>query len=240
MISYDGIAGDFLSAGTRWTEELSRLFRSPKSAEICRTLFKNWSWVRPGDDVLKWGLNEDFFKKIGEGCAIARITEELKKHASSNSPLFSFNFWTRCRRKIALMSYAVNTGVPKMYSPYLDHDLYDFLTSLPEALVGTGTLHTRAIARAFPQYAHIPYEQNTAKKISVSEHREKFTREFAWYMLKGGLGTSRVLRSRYLLPRMAKSLLNKKFCANLWRLMPPTLVYLSQLEKLQNVKGKPL
>ena len=43
-------------------------------------------------------------------------------------------------------------------TPYLDRDFAEFLMAIPSSnLVGT-SLHTDAITRRFPQYAHIGYE----------------------------------------------------------------------------------
>ncbi len=44
-----------------------------------------------------------------------------------------------------------------VYAPYLDVDLYDFLTSLPASVLIDRTLHTEVIARAWPHVADVPY-----------------------------------------------------------------------------------
>ena len=236
-VSYDGIAGDVFTTGDFWKEELFDLIRTGRYSEACERLLGEWEWMRPNDDVLKEILPSDFFKTTNRDRAIARIIEELKRHQSAHNPLTAFYFWNRTRRKIALMSYGVNTGVPTIHSPYLDHDLYNFLAALPPSLLATHTLHTKAIERAYPQYTNIPYEDNDAQKIDASGHQQQFTKELAWHSLKTNLWSSRLLRGRYLLPRMAKCLVSKKYSASLWRVKPPIIAYLHQLERLQRVGG---
>ena len=48
-------------------------------------------------------------------------------------PIKSFNFWNRNRRELALWAYSVLRDVPHVYTPYLDHDLFDFLMGLSVA-----------------------------------------------------------------------------------------------------------
>ena len=141
-------------------------------------------------------------------------------------------------RKIGLSPYAVNAGIEKVYSPYLDHDLYDFFVSLPEDRTKDGTLHAKAIERAYPQYANIPYEQNNFQKISAADHRSKFSKDFSWYGLKSNVWSSRVVNGKYLVPRMLNCLVNKKYREKMWWLKPPLLLYLIQMERLQAGGGK--
>ena len=107
-------------------------------------------------------------------------------------------FWNRIRRKIALTSYAVNAGVPKLYSPFLDYDLYDFLAALPEDPRG---IQLKTMKRAYPKYAHLPFEDNDTKKIDVVDYQTKFSREFAAHaLLKGGLRSSKLLKQAFQHP----------------------------------------
>src|SRR5205085_11171542 len=63
--------------------------------------------------------------------AIDRLARELALHQHAADPVKSFNFWTRIRRALALTPYALMRHIRTVYSPYLDYELYDFLSSLP-------------------------------------------------------------------------------------------------------------
>jgi hypothetical protein len=42
--------------------------------------------------------------------------------------------------------------------PFLDHRLFDYLSSIPGEELDDKTLHTDALSKAYPQWAHLPYE----------------------------------------------------------------------------------
>ncbi len=230
--SYDGIAGDVLSGRQTWKTKVTDLLRNESYPEFCKTLFKSCS--KPTDDVLKLILDETFYDKVSLDCAVEHLTDEAEKHAHSADPLKSFKFWNRTRREISLSPYAINAGVPKVYSPFLDHKLYDFLMVLPEDITREGNFHTKAIERAYPKYSAIPYTQDNPALNRIKEHRINFTKNFAKYCIKNFVVSSQFLRARYFLPRMMKCLLNKEYCRSSWWMDPPSMLYLIELEKLVN------
>lgn len=236
-ITYDGIAGDWLSGATGHLRpgETREVFDANDHAKTCKRLFEVWG--RPNDHILRWMLNKDFLEKANLDRAVEHLSEELKKHTPTHSPVRSFYFWNRARHKINLSPYAVNAGVEKIYSPYLDHDLYDFFASLPADIINKGVLHAKTIERAYPKYAGIPYEQNNAVKISAVDHKVRFAKDFSWYSLKRNVWSSHTVKGKYLVPRMLNCLVNKKYCEKMWWLKPPLLLYLVQLEKLQQAGG---
>lgn len=237
-VLYDGIAGDMLSgaSGHLRTSGVPEAFHTKNNTEMCKKLFE--AWGRPNDHVLRWMLDKDFLEKVNLDRAIEHLSNELKKHTPTHNPLRSFYFWNRTIRKLGLSPYAINAGIEKVYSPYLDHDLFDFLISLPTNRTQNGTLHAKAIKRAYPQYANIPYEQNDSQKISTAEHRSRFSKDFSWYGLKNNVWSSRTVRGKYLAPRMLNCLVSKKYQEKIWWLKPPLLLYLFQLEKLQQAGGR--
>jgi hypothetical protein len=115
--------------------------------------------------------------------AVARIAAELDRHLDAPDPIKSFNFWNRIRRELALVPYGLMKRIPTVYTPYLDHDLYDFLMGLPAAVLTPDLMtwdksfHTEAVARAFPQYAHLPYENKGAPKVDRRAHDGRFGAE---------------------------------------------------------------
>ena len=59
------------------------------------------------------------------------LRAELAKHADAPNPVASFFFWNRTRREVSLIPYGLLRTIPTVHSPFLDHDLYDLMTSLP-------------------------------------------------------------------------------------------------------------
>jgi hypothetical protein len=54
--------------------------------------------------------------------------------------------------------------------PYLDSDLFDFLTALPDWMLLKRTLHDETIVRAYPNFASVPYsEKGPPPKLPLHE-----------------------------------------------------------------------
>ena len=82
-----------------------------------------------------------------------QVAAEAARHVQAPNPVGSFYFWNRTRREIALSPYALFAGVPTVYSPYIDHALFDHLASLPAEFFLDHTFHDDTIRRAYPRYA---------------------------------------------------------------------------------------
>jgi asparagine synthase (glutamine-hydrolysing) len=204
---YDGIAGDVLSAGLFLERPLHDLFKNGRRREIAEHI------IPPGDEpALKRILARDFLDRCSRQLALERLGIEVAKHFGAHNPVTSFFFWNRTRRKIALTPYAMLSTVPYVFSPYLDHDLFDFLASLPAELLMDHSFHTNAIVHGFPQWSHIPFENKSAKPYDFSAMYARFAREFAEHAL---LHCPRnLLRTHSLCARLILSLLSGSFGAS--------------------------
>ena len=231
---YDGIGGDVFHS---WPGEI-QFADSLKSGHYdeCSTLLSKL-WQKPLEEKIKLILDIEFYSKVNFECAVEHLSEELKKHAEHPNPIASFYVWNRTRREIALAPYAINAGIPKAYSPYLDHDLFDFFMTLPQHIVKHKEFHDKTIARSYPKYAHIPYEQNDTIVHGTMEYRKKFTKDFAKYYITNFVISSQLIRAKHFFPRMLKCLINDKYCQSSWWMDPPTMLYLIELEKLQKMRG---
>jgi hypothetical protein len=85
------------------------------------------------------------------------IRSELTLCDNAGCPTASWYFWTRTRREIALAPFGLGQRVKTIFAPYLDADLFDFLTALPDWMLLEKTLHDDVIAAAYPALASIPY-----------------------------------------------------------------------------------
>jgi hypothetical protein len=137
------------------------------------------------------------------------------------NPTGSFFLANRTRREIALAPYALMRDVTA-YAPYLDRDLYDLLAALPAALLMDRALHTEAIAKAWPQYAAVPYER---KGMKVQDRRAARRISQGLIRIVVGERFRHWVRPSALLPALAATVLDGN-AERVWHL--PLLVYLDQ------------
>jgi hypothetical protein len=126
-------------------------------------------------------------------------------------------------------------AVPTVYSPYLDHDVYDFLSSLPPQVMSPSlsasdkSFHSEAVLRGYPRFAHIPFEDKAAATRDPRTVDAQFGIDAARYLLpRVGFG-GRLLNARYVMPRLAYGLARRRYReAATW--LPALALYLFQLD----------
>ncbi len=221
--AYDGLAGDILTSSNLQTLEHLRLFAEGDWENLTSKL------LRKTDPAARILVNSRY-QEMNRELAVEEISSELKKHANAPNPISSYFFWNRTRREIALVPYSILREIPVVYSPFLDHDLYDFLASLPgEMAIGTD-FHGAAIRLAYPKFADLPFERT---KVSRGPHHSLF-RRFALETLRFMLGKrSNHIKQHYVLPRLMRCLIDEKYSFSVNWIAPMT-VYLLQLEGLTN------
>ncbi|MDX1251595.1 MAG: asparagine synthase [Gammaproteobacteria bacterium] len=220
-VLYDGIAGDILSAGLYQSEEKLRLYYADMQG-LALSLLKS----RTGEAVLQRLLTPAFYRSVDHDLAVARLTEELERHADSPNPVRSFYFWSRTRRAVALMPFGILKDF-QVHTPYLDHDLYDFLASLPPEIVLDHQLHTETIQTAYPRHQAIPYEQKEAGSVQDRSYFRRLSRELAGVMLRHG--ASGLVRNSFVLPRVAACAIDGNARWTWWG--PTRTLILLQLEE---------
>ncbi|MEU0666627.1 asparagine synthase-related protein [Streptomyces lavendulocolor] len=89
--------------------------------------------------------------------ARAHLVAELERHAGAAFPYASFYFWNRTRRAIAMTPYGLLRDGPVLHAPYLDHALFDHLSSVPGRFLTDGTFHDEALRRAYPEHAGLGF-----------------------------------------------------------------------------------
>ena len=159
--TYDGLAGDVLSAGLFLDRRQLSLYRDGHLETLARELCVQWSSTT---DILPCLSSHRVAALLAEEVAIERIRRELEIHAALENPLTAFYFWNRTRREIAEYSFSMisrgGTGVP--VAPFLDRDLVEYLLSLPAALFIDKDFHDETLRRAYPEWAAIPFEKKEA------------------------------------------------------------------------------
>ena len=154
---FDGIAGDFLSDGRFLTERRLELLEAGRIADLADDLLP-----RPGQ--LPDLLQADLAGRLSREVALARLQAELERHLDAPNPIQSYIFQNRCRREIATFAFNFYSAEIDKRCPYLDHEVVDFLLSLPARVFLPPSFHADAINRAFPEHAAIPFETPTVRR----------------------------------------------------------------------------
>ncbi len=220
---YDGVAGDVLSAGHFLDERRLAFYEAGDSAGLAEYLFSIEDSV--SDTALKSLLTAEQYQKLGYELAAHHLTKEIEKHLHAPNPVASFFFWNRTRRVAAISPYGLFNSIPNVYSPFTDHEVYDFLASLPASLFLDHQLHTDAIARAYPQYAHVPYEKKNYAVVNRRHYRRLALDVGRYYLAQ----RSTAIRESFLLPRLLKCAVGGDEAIT-W--LAPLTIYLSQLESI--------
>jgi asparagine synthase (glutamine-hydrolysing) len=220
-VLYDGLAGDNLSESRYLSHERLQMYYEDRHG-LARTLLES----RMSESVLQRLLNPDFHRKLGQDLALQRLMTELDRHSESVNPVRAFYFWNRTRRAVALLPFGVLNGF-RVHTPYLDHDLYDFLTSLPPEITLDHQFHTETIWRAHPQYRAIPFEHKKESTVKDRSYFRQLCREMTGLLLRHG--DSGLVRRAFVLSRLAACAMDGNSDWTWWG--PSRTLVLLQLEK---------
>lgn len=227
---YDGLAGSVLSGGFQVNEDKLALYRSGNLERLARTLLAE---NRGMNEFLRSSLQPEFARRVDERAAVDRLAAELERHRGAGNPLVSYIFWNRTRRGISLLPCAIFGHIDRVYCPYLDHELFDFLINLDVSWAIGNALHDETIRRRYPQYAHIPYEDKDAPRIRGQEMSAYYRRAAAG-LLAHLAARPRSFRSRLLrtgrAALMATRDLTRRECGATWYLRPA--LYVLELERM--------
>jgi asparagine synthase (glutamine-hydrolysing) len=171
--TYDGLAGGMLLRRQQATNRsrLRDLVAAGRVADVATQLVKGVD----GEARYLSLLAPTMRAALAPPRAAARISRELESHLSTENPLASFYFWNRSIRELGLAPYALS-GVPTVYSPFLDHDLFDFVTSIPTEHTDSG-LHGLVLTRAYPRFADVPLSPRPGKAVAPSAFLRRVHRD---------------------------------------------------------------
>jgi asparagine synthase (glutamine-hydrolysing) len=223
---YDGIAGDVLSGGLKLTPERVDLFARGDVEMLARHLLGE-----RGENVIARLLTARAYQRFGPDLAVSSVASELARHVEAPNPVGSFFFWNRTRREIALSPYALLNGVRRVYAPYLDQRVFDFLASLPVAWLLDHTFHDEAIARAYPVLADLPYARGGNRALTPADRRvvRRFALEAAAYA--GLARRSNLIQQSYVVPRFLRAALDGDYLGRLDWMVPFRVLHLLQIER---------
>jgi asparagine synthetase B (glutamine-hydrolysing) len=218
--AYDGLGGDMLSGQSSSIEpQMVRLMEEGRFEEAAARAFEGY-----GKHGIERGLahllEQGWYTRLSRRRAIDRVTREMARHEGAANPTLAFFFWNRTRRELALPPYSLMAKT-RVYSPYLDHDVFDFLAGLPASVVLDHHLHTTAIGRAYPRFRDMPYNEGDS-----SNGPDTLTRRAALDLAGYVLRHRGAVRVPFAAPRLAAAAITGRPDA-LWFL--PLSVYLTQL-----------
>jgi asparagine synthetase B (glutamine-hydrolysing) len=220
-VIYDGLGGDALSGGATLRPKRLALYAAGRFAEFCDTRFTT------REQHLRGLLTPSLYRRWSRERALDRMISELRRHVEAANPIGSFHFWNKARRETALLPCGIHAHVRTVFCPYLDHELYDFLASLPATMFADRTFHTETIRRAFPHYAGVPFEDRDVPTPRNPAPVRQFARELASYILRHG--HSDIVRPEFLFPRLLRRILDgSEYAGGPLYLFA---IYLLQLEK---------
>lgn len=227
---YDGLAGSVLSGGFQVNEDKLALYRSGKLEQLARMLLSENGGM---NEFLRSSLQPEFARRVDERAAVDRLATELERHREASNPLVSYIFWNRTRRGISLLPCAIFGHIERVYCPYLDHELFDFLINVDVSWTLGNALHDETIRRRYPQHAHIPYENKDAPRVR-GRAMSAYYRRAAAGLLAHLMARPRSFRSRLLRTErtalMAMRDLARRECGPTWYLRPA--LYVLELERL--------
>lgn len=206
---YDGLAGSVLSGGFMTDERKLERYRENRLEELASIVLNEAGNEGFNNTVLK----ASFRKKIAMEIGVERVVKELQRHADATNPMLSFIFWNRTRRGVSQIPLAIMAHIPSVHCPYLDRDVYDFLTSVEPSYFLNNKLHDEAIRRAYPSYTQLPYE-DSLKRADYQQGDYRYFKQSVnelWvYLLRQGFRPSKLLRKNYLVSRVFYDLLKHK------------------------------
>lgn len=187
---YEGTTGDAVSAGSYLNEEYVALFEQGRIEELSEKMVERWLSWRSSEGALTRILTVEASSRFSRELAVDRVAQELARHTASANPISSFIFYSKGRRVAALQPFSIarQFGITAV-TPYMDHDLLDFLTSLPPEMYMDKTFHTETIRRMHPEFNDIPYAGDKKTPLIESNwHYRRFFLEAGTYLTVNGRG----------------------------------------------------
>ncbi|MGI9089977.1 MAG: hypothetical protein ACR2GG_02600 [Gemmatimonadaceae bacterium] len=220
---FEGVAGDVLSTPFLKTPLRQGLFDQGRLRELAETLSAD-------EGYLPSVLPKIWYERFSRDVAIERLTRELEVHSAAPNPLASYFFFNRTRRVTSIPPTAFFGAYARVWCPYLDTDLWNFLASLPPAIMQSdagGSFHDVAIRRAYPEFADIPY----AEKKYTRSRNSGYERRTIIDMAQGVRTLApELVRRSFLWPRLARGLVDPSSAADTAGLSS-VVGYLTQLSQ---------
>ena len=155
--SFDGIAGDILTNPDNDADRFYALAAKGDYAAIAQGLVNGHGAVisRAG-----WGKGAGpLYSPDWDAEVLDYLGRTVAQYADAQDPYQVFWMYHRTRREINFVPQVILSRSKMTYCPYLDPAFANFCLSLPYAVTKDQQLHNDVIARAYPDFADIPYAE---------------------------------------------------------------------------------
>lgn len=156
---FDGLAGDVWSNSLFWDPVMLAQLRSGRWEACALRLLK--------PDKIPKIFSSDFARELSLDRAVARLSRDLGQHQDFPNPVSAFYFWNRTRREISLGPMQLFPPEIDVKLPYIDEDVFSFLSSLPAEAYGEPGFHDEVILKVYPEWADIPFEKKGLTKAAA-------------------------------------------------------------------------
>ena len=224
-----GYGGDTLTRGRRVDRRQADLWAAGDTTALADRRLNKRPWIELSLQLI---LQPSAYRRFARELAMDRLTRELGKYVNDPNPDMSYSFFNGLRLRTAPMWFRMCSDFANIRAPFLDAPVYDLMASLPASLGLDTAFHTEAIAKAFPEYAGIPYAsvKDVAPHSNASYHR-RFAEELTTYGLSRN--TSAFVNARHLADRLSGCRRSGDGALMEW-LQPSRILWLLQLETLLN------
>lgn len=227
----DGLGGDVLSESKKWNSVIEKAFQQGD----WDTLINHYLGF---NDSCLAVFSPRFTEKISRNLAVERLLPVLKKYEKFHKPQGAFEFYCRARRNIALSPLTL-TNCQAVYFPYLEKELFKFLSSVPARSFAANDFHTSVILKSYRDYADIAFKtKNVRAPYSIWDKlKYKYRKCATVCILTMGAQKSDCFNRSRVLPRLLISFLSPlKSGAEEWS--APKLVHLKGLlDLLKNTRN---
>ena len=182
---YDGFAGDILSAAAQQTPEARALYRAGNYGELADSLLTRIGSRQGSESVFTKLYAPRLGQDAGYEAAREALKTELARHSDVSNPLGVFYFWNRGRRLIAMAPLRVFPSHLNVIFPFLDQEVFELLVSLPVAITGNPSFHTKAILKAFPKSAQVPFADNRLTLEGSEGFARRAAQDIRLYIQRG-------------------------------------------------------
>ncbi len=225
-VSYDGLGLDVFFNTIWYSDQRAKLYEDGAFEDLAIDL------LRDSEVSFATILTGDANRRFSRDRAIAHMVKELKRHADRPHPVASFQFWSRTRRVTSALTFGVQHSISTLHTPFLDHDLFDFVTSLPKASLRGPSLHIEAITNAYKMFESTRFQKHEEQ----SDGDEKYNRKTSLDLIVNR--SLNFLAPTVLNQKKTTLLLLKSFVSgnrsDLEWLHPRLMLYLSQIEALSS------
>lgn len=231
-VVYEGSPGNNYF-GEYSNSENTLLFEQGRLRELAQKILQKWLTWQSSEDALTRILTNEAAQRFSYELAIDRVAAELGKYSVAANPIGSFHFWTRGRRVAQLQPFSIarQAGVIAV-TPYLDHDLVDFLASVPSDIALDKQFYKDSINRMHPRFEDIPYAgDHSSPLIESNWHYRRFLVASTAYIAAAGRGQL-VDRGPTLRRLLALAFSGGNVRMRMKWMAPFTAVWLAQLESL--------